>query len=175
MKKLLFLFIIIILSGCAKHDLIQYQKNKPNFSLFDYFNGNTTGWGIVQDRQGRLTRQFVVQIVGTVEGDTLTLVEDFDWSDGAEERRIWNITKIDDHIFTGTANDVVGEAAGEKYGNVLHWQYFLNIEVDDSRWKIHLDDWMFLQSDDVLINKTRMSKFGFHLGDITITFKKTKG
>ena len=172
MKATIAILILIIISGCSKSDLIQYQDNNPQFSLFNYFDGQTTGWGIVQDRQGNLTRQFVVEIKGSVTGNNLSLEEDFDWSDGQQSKRIWTITKTDDHTFTGTADDVVGTATGSAYGNVLNWKYSLNIEVDGSTWEIGLDDWMFLQPNNVLINKTRMSKFGIHLGDITITFRK---
>lgn len=174
MKTLIALITIFIISGCTKIDLIQYQNNQPQFLLFEYFNGDTKGWGIIQDRQGNLTRQFVVQIKGTVDGNTLILEEDFDWSDGEKSTRTWTITKKDAHTFTGTADDVVGIATGSTYGNVLRWNYFLNIEVDGSKWKIHLDDWVFLQANDVLINKIEMSKLGIHVGDITITFQKIK-
>lgn len=172
MRIIITLLVFLTISGCSKNDLIQYEDNSPKFLLFDYFIGHTKGWGIVQDRQGNLIRQFVVQINGTIEGDTLILDEDFSWSDGEKSKRIWIITKEGARHFSGTADDVVGTATGAAYGNVLHWNYHLNIEVDGSRWKVHLDDWMFLQPDDVLINKTKMSKFGIHLGDITITFQK---
>lgn len=172
MKLIIVFFITILISGCSKSDMIKYQQNIPQLSLFDYFEGSTTGWGIVQDRKGDLTRQFVVQIKGSISGNTLVLDEDFDWSDGEESRRIWTITREGDHSFSGTADDVVGTATGSVYGNVLNWKYHLNIEVDGSTWKVYLDDWMYLQPDGVLINKTRMSKFGIHLGDVTITFRK---
>jgi len=55
---------------------------------------------------------------------------------------------------------------------VLNWQYLLNLKVDDSTWKIKFDDWMFLVTDQVLINKARMSKFGLTVGEVTIVFQK---
>lgn len=172
MKPIIALLIAIIISGCSKNDLIQYEKNSPQLALFDYFNGNTMGWGIVQDRNGNLTRQFVVKIKGSIKGDTIVLDEDFIWSDGDQSTRTWTITKENAHTYTGIANDVIGSATGTAYGNVLNLQYYLNVEVDGSTWKLHLDDWMYLQPNDVLINKTRMSKFGIHVGDVTITFQK---
>jgi hypothetical protein len=57
---------------------------------------------------------------------------------------------------------------------VLNWNYYLNVEVDGTTWKLFLDDWMFLHQDRILINRTSMNKFGFHVGDITITFSKDK-
>ena len=173
MKLLLTLILAIPLLGCSKADLTQYQDNGPVLSLFEYFHGKATGWGMVQDRKGNLIRQFVVDITGTVSADNkLTLEEHFDWSDGEKSKRTWTITKTGEHTFTGTADDVVDTATGSAYGNVLSWQYYLNIVSDGKTWKVHLDDWMFLQKDNVLINKTKMSKFGISLGDITIVFRK---
>ena len=173
MKLLAILILVMPLLSCSKADLIQYQDNEPVFSLFEYFQGKTTGWGMVQDRKGNLTRRFVVGIQGTVSGgNKLVLEEDFDWSDGEKSSRTWTIQKTGEHTFTGTADDVVGSAAGAAYGNVLNWVYYLDIVADGKTWKVHLDDWMFLQNDDVLINKTKMSKFGISLGDITIVFRK---
>lgn len=172
---LAFLFAALTTTGCSKVDLRQYQDNEPRFSLFEYFHGETTGWGMVQDRQGNLLRRFVVDITGTIDAEQrLTLEEHFHWDDGEISSRTWTIAKTGEHTFTGTAADVHGNAMGAAYGNVLNWRYFLDIEVSGRTWKIHLDDWMFLQEDDVLINKTRMSKFGFALGDITIVFRKNK-
>lgn len=172
MRITIVLLMAFIISGCSKNDLTQYSNNSPQLSLFEYFEGETKGWGIVQDRQGALTRQFVVKIHGSIRGNTLVLKEYFDWSDGEKSERTWTLTQKDNHKFTGTADDVVGIATGLRYGNVFNWKYDLDIEVDGSTWQIHLDDWMYLQPNNVLINKTKMSKFGFHVGDITITFQK---
>ncbi len=168
----LYLVFMLFLTGCSGVELAQYQDNQPKLSLFSYFEGNTLGWGIVQNRSGELTRQFVVDIRGTVANDTLTLEEDFVWSDGEKSTRVWTIQKDGNHKLSGSAGDVVGTAAGEVYGNVLNWNYYLNLTIDDNTWKVYMDDWMFLQQDNVLINRTSMSKFGIHLADITITFLK---
>ena len=173
MKIVILVSALLVMVGCSKVDLDQYVDNQPKLDIMDYFSGKTTGWGIVQDRSGKLLRQFVVDIVGTREGDdTIVLDEKFRWSDGERSTRVWTIKKSADGTFTGTAGDVVGTATGQASGNVLNWNYHLNVEVDGTTWKLFLDDWMFLHQDQVLINRTSMSKFGFHVGDITITFSK---
>ena len=177
MKNIIYFSIVVLiatlLTSCSKPDVSSYRENSPVFDLYDYFTGQTRGWGIVQDRGGTLLRQFVVDIDGSITPDgNLVLDESFNWSDGEQSTRVWTIEKSDQHTFSGTAADVVGTAAGSAYGNALHWNYHLNIEVKDKTWKVFLDDWMFLQPDNVLINKTKMSKFGIHLGDITIVFNK---
>jgi hypothetical protein len=167
--------LFILLTGCSAIDMTQYSANKPELDLYSYFQGKTTGWGIVQDRKGTLTRQFVVHIDGTVDSEgKLTLVEDFDWSDGEKTSRTWVLAKLEEHKYTGKAEDVIDSADGTLYGNVLNWQYVLNLQVDDTTWKIKFDDWMFLVSEDLLLNKAIMTKFGFKVGEVTIVFQKNK-
>jgi hypothetical protein len=150
-----------------------YAAFEPKFDLFQYFQGNTRGWGVFQDRSGALKRQFVVDIKGEVNKDgELVMTEDFVWNDGEISQRIWYIRKQDAHRYSGRAADVVGEAKGAAYGNALNWQYDLNLPVDGKVWQVHFDDWMYLQPDGVLLNRAKMSKFGFTLGEVTISFQK---
>ena len=147
----------------------------PQLDIYEYFLGRTTGWGMVQNRSGKVTRQFVVHIHGSLDPEKrLVLDESFDWSDGEKSTRTWKISKNGNGSFSGSAGDVAGTALGESAGNTLNWQYQLVVEVDGRNWKINMDDWMFLQRDNILINKTAMSKFGVHLGDITIVFSREK-
>lgn len=150
-----------------------YSQFEPHFDLFQYFQGNTRGWGMFQDRGRALKRQFVVDIKGEVNRDgELVLSEDFVWSDGEKSQRVWRIRKTDEHHYVGRADDVVGEARGTAYGNALNWRYDLNLPVDGKLWQVSFDDWMFLQPDGVLLNQAEMSKFGFRLGELTIAFQK---
>lgn len=154
-------------------DIQNYKDNKPTLSIFDYFEGKTRGWGIFQDRGGKLKRQFVVDIVGTINADGhLVLEEDFVWNDGEKSRRVWTIRKDENNHYFGTASDVIGEGKGESAGNAFHWKYDLNLPVGDKIYKVSFDDWLFLQPDGVLLNRAKMSKFGFKLGEIFISFKK---
>ena len=161
MKHICIFFILALLSGCSAVDIKQYSANSPQLDLFDYFIGETEGYGIVQDRKGTLTRQFTVAITGSIQSDgRLKLYEKFDWSDGEKSTRTWKIAKNGYHSYSGTAEDVARSADGTVYGNVVNWKYLLNLKVDDTIWKIKFDDWMFLVTEQVLINRAKMSKFG---------------
>jgi hypothetical protein len=174
MIKMLFIIALLLsLNGCSAVDIRQYENTTPKLSLFNYFQGSTKGWGMVQDRKGELTRQFVVEIEGHLnEQGELVIDENFFWNDGEKSNRTWTIGKIDSHQYNGRASDIVNLAQGKSYGSVLNWQYTLNLKVDESTWKINFDDWMFLQPDNVLINKAEMKKFGFRVGEVTIVFVK---
>ena len=161
----------LLLTACTA-SVRDYAGREPRLDLQDYFDGPLVAWGIVQDRSGEVTRSFRVDMVGRWDGDTGVLEEDFSWSDGTLERRVWTFRKLDEHTYTGTAGDVVGEARGEAYGNALRWRYTLALPWNDGTIKVALDDWMWLVQDDVLINRSEIRKFGLRVGEVTIFFRK---
>ena len=101
-----------------------------------------------------------------------TLEEDFVYSDGTKSRRVWTIKKTADSKYVGTASDVIGEAKGESAGNAFYWEYILDLPVGDSTYKVKFEDWMYLMDDKVMLNKSKMYKFGIYLGEVTLTFIK---
>jgi len=67
---------------------------------------------------------------------------------------------------------VIGEAHGESAGNAFHWKYTLDLPVGDSNYHVKFDDWMYLMDDKIMLNKSKMSKFGVYLGEVTLVFIK---
>lgn len=165
---------LLTLMGCSGMDAKQFANVEPRFVLEDYFQGTTNATGIFIDRFGGLRRQFTVTIDGSWNGKELILDERFVYSDGEKDRRVWRITKRDDHTYEGRADDVIGIATGSTYGNALHWQYELDLKVGDGTWQVKFDDWMFLQADGVLLNKATVSKWGLEIGTVFISFAREK-
>lgn len=149
-----------------------FSGREPRLLIEDYFAGQTKAWGIFQDRFGTLRRQFQVDIDGSWDGETLTLVEDFWYDDGQTEQRVWRITKQGEHGYVGHADGVIGIAEGRAYGNALNWTYKFALKVADDTWTVTFDDWLFLQSDAVLLNRAEVSKFGLKIGEVTLVFAK---
>ena len=148
------------------------SQKKPVLVLEQYFLGRTLASGIFEDRFGNVRRQFTVDIVGTWDGQTLTLTEDFIFGDGETETRVWTIEKMGPGSYIGTADDVIGAAKGIVSGNTLNWKYDMRLKVGGNRVKVHFDDWMFLQPNGVLINKAMVSKLGLDIGRVTIAFTR---
>ena len=73
------------LPGCAAVDLQAYADQKPMLDLKRYFDGMLDGWGMVQDRAGKVLRRFTVTMRASWQGDTGTLDEAFLWSDGERQ------------------------------------------------------------------------------------------
>lgn len=171
LKHMLWL-LVALLTGCSAMDPKDFAGTEPKFELFEYFSGETRAWGIFQDRGGRLKRQFVVDIHGEMQDGELVLTEDFAYADGERSQRIWRIRKLDEHRYEGRAADVVGVAEGLAYGSTLNWRYTLQIPYAGRTLEVNFDDWMFLQSGEVLINRAKLSKFGFRVGEVTLVFSK---
>lgn len=161
-----------LLAGCAGPNVQDYAQQQPAMDLREYFNGPLTAHGIFTDRSGRVVKRFTVQMTGRWEGDNGTLDEHFLYSDGTTQRRVWHLRHLGGGRYAGTADDVVGEALGEAAGNAFHWKYTLALPVDGSVWNVALDDWMYRMDARTLLNRSSMSKFGLHLGEITLSMSK---
>lgn len=149
-----------------------YSKNSPKFDVRNYLNGPLEAHGILQNRRGEVTKTFTVTMVGTWVGNEGKLEEHFVFSDGKTDQRTWNIKMIDDHNFTAKAHDTVGIAKGQQYGNALRMDYVLSVDVDGKKYDISLNDWIYLIDDKTAINVSQMTKFGFRVGTLNISFKK---
>ena len=161
-----------LLAGCAAPTPADYAKQTPVLDLKTYFNGELVAHGMFADRSGKVQRRFVVDLKATWQGDQGTLEEDFRYSDGKTERRVWRLVSHGNGRYTGTADDVVGVAEGQAAGNALNWRYTLRLPVDGSVYEVEFDDWMFLIDEQVMLNKAVMSKFGFRLGEVTLAFRR---
>ena len=164
--------ILLTIAACTSVKPERYKNTEPSFLPEEYFLGKTRAWGMFQDRKGEVKRRFTVDLHGVIEGDELVLTENFAFDDGERSQRVWRISKTEKHRYEGRAEDVVGIATGLASGHAMNWQYDLLLEVSGRKWKVHFNDWMFLQEDGMLINRATMSKFGLRLGEVTIFFAK---
>jgi len=165
--------VLVLLTSCTSVPVKEYSEETPVLDLRRYFDGTIDGWGMFQDRSGKVLKRFQVRIDATWNGNVGTLDEHFVWSDGKKTQRVWTITAVDEHHYTGTAADVLGIARGDAYGNALRWRYVLNLEVEDGKtYEVDFDDWMYLIDDRTMLNRSFMSKFGFELGQVTLSFTR---
>lgn len=160
------------LQGCASVEPSTYAAEKPVLDLKTYFNGTIDAWGMFQDRSGKVVKRFTVLMKCSWQGNQGVLDEDFSYSDGTKEKRIWRLTETAPGSYIGKADDVVGQAIGQAAGNALNWRYVLALPVDGKVYNVDFDDWMYLIDEKVMINRAVMSKFGFKLGEVLLSFTK---
>jgi hypothetical protein len=160
------------LTGCATPQVQDYANQTPALDLKTYFNGVIDAWGIFTDRSGKVVKRFTVLMNCHWSGEQGTLDEDFTYSDGSKQKRVWELTHQGDGAYTGQAGDVVGQAQGLVRGNAFNWHYTLALPVEGRIWNVDFDDWMFLMSPQIMLNRAKMSKFGIGLGEVTLSFTK---
>jgi len=164
---------ILLTSGCATQNIQTYQSTTPTLDMHEFFSGQIDGWGMFQGRNGEVKKRFYVDIDATHEGDdVIVLNEKFSWADGTKSQRIWRLTEQADGSWKGVAGDVIGEATGQVVGNTLHWNYLLELPVEDKTYKVKFDDWMYLINEDVMLNRSVMTKFGVELGSVTLSMHR---
>jgi hypothetical protein len=160
------------LTGCAGQNLADYTRETPVLDLAQYFQGRIDAHGIFQDRSGKIVKRFTVVMDCQWNGNQGVLDEAFTYSDGSTQRRVWRLVKHPDGRYTGTADDVVGEALGQTSGNTFRWNYTLKLPVDGKVYEVQFDDWMYLMDDRVMLNRATLRKFGVRLGDVTLSFTR---
>jgi len=173
-KFMIFIIFIafFLAAGCSTTTVGIYASDSPEFNPFEYFEGKTAAWGIVQDHRGRVIRRFSVEIVGSSTDDTLVLDEVFDYADGAKDKRRWEIVRNSDGTLTGTAGDVLGPASGTLSGNAMRWQYEMDLPVGDKTYRVKFDDWLWMLDKDILVNRSYIKKFGVKMAEVTLFFQK---
>ena len=158
-----------LLTACSSTSVEDYQGREPAFAPEDFFNGALTAHGVVKDFSGTAIRHFSADIVGCWSDGVGTLDEDFVFDDGEQQKRIWTLTPNGSQTYIGTAGDVVGEGLARWQGNAMFLDYTLRIELEDGPIDVKIDDRMYRVSDNVVINESKMRKFGFGIGEILLT------
>ena len=170
----LIMSILAFLTGCTSIKGDQYQELNPKFSLEQFFTGKIKAWGIIQDYSQNITARFEADMVGTWSGNKGVLDEVFTYYDSDRKQvRKWEITKIDDLNYTGTAGDIIGTATGKSFGNAINWTYEMDVPVEDKTYRLKFDDWMWAMDDgNMVINRSYLKKFGITVAEITIFMQK---
>ena len=173
-KVLISILLVFLLTNCATNKMKpeDFKNKEPRLIIEKYLEGNVKAWGLLQNRSGEVTRQFSADLNGKWDGRQLILDEKFNWTDGEVQTRQWQINKIDEHHYEGTASDVVGTAKGFSYGPAFKFEYVLLVPVKGKNIKITFDDWIFMQDERVAINRATMTKFGFKVAELTVMFVK---
>lgn len=165
---------LLALAGCTTMKVTDFAAGSPTMALNDYFPGHEVAYGIFIDRFGNVKNQFTVDCHSTWDGTTMTLNEHFTYVGGAHGQpttRVWHFHKTGPDKWTGTAGDIIGDAVGEVSGNGFHMTYTTDLHTSPTdTLRVQVSDWMFRQSDKVVINHTTIKKLGVTLGDVQIAF-----
>ncbi len=163
----------IFLMGCGSMKLSDFKNSKPEFIPEEYFNGKLKAYGVVKNRAGKIIKSFEADMIGSWDKNGVgTLDEYFVYSDGKKQRRVWTLKPKGDKEYIGTADDIVGSALMKAVGNTVMIDYTMKVPYNNSNININVKDWLHLQNDGIIINHSKMKKFGFIVGELVITIIK---
>jgi hypothetical protein len=160
------------LISCTGPRARDFAGKGPTLDPKAYFSGHVRSWGVVEGPGGKVTDQFSTQMHGVPHADSLLLIQDFTFASGRKEHRVWDIRVVDAHHFEGHANDSVGRAHGEAWGNAFEWNYTLAVPVKGRTINVQFRQIMLLQPDGILLNRVQYRKFGLRLGSVSEFFRK---
>ena len=158
-----------MLSGCGSAALQDHAIKSPEMRPETFFTGFLTAHGVVRDRRGAAIRQFNADISACWNDGVGTLDEDFVFDDGEVQKRVWTLSPSTNQRFIATAGDVVGEGEGRWNGSAFVLDYTLRIQLEDGAVDVRVDDRMYRVSENVVINESKMRKFGVGVGEILLT------
>lgn len=160
---------LLLVGGCSTASIDDYRDRSPAFVPEDFFSGALTAHGVVKDFSGTAIRHFNADIIGCWSDGVGTLDESFLFDDGEQQTRVWTLTPSGNQAYIGTAGDVVGDGTARWEGNAMFLNYTLRIALEDSTIDVHIDDRMYRISDNVVVNESKMRKWGFGVGEILLT------
>lgn len=173
MKKITYILILLLFTGCATMKIEDFTNKSPEFIPQEYFNGPMTAYGMVKDRSGKIIKTFKGKLIGSWDENGVgTLDEKFVYDNGETQTRVWTLKPTGKKTFIGTAGDIVGEASMIANGNTVMIDYVMRVPYNDTTIDISVKDWLHLQEDGVILNHSKMKKFGFEVGELVITIIK---
>jgi len=163
----------MLITGCAP-TIADYKDTRPTLAFEEFFNGDVAAHGMVQGRDGKVIRRFTIAMHGAWKGDKGTLEEKFLYDDGERQQRVWDVRRLPNNRYEGTAADIIGTAKGESSGSAIRWSYIMRVPVKGHTYNLTFDDWMFLLPDGTMLNRSTLTKFGFKVAEISIFMHKGK-
>ena len=134
----------------------------------EFFAGVTDGEGVFVNSWTGTERPFRVVIEGSWDGNQLTLVEDFAYADGEKDRKTWRLQRRGPGSFTGSREDVVGQAHVWTEDKRVRLEYSVKL----GGWTVDFADVLALRSDGSLLNRATVGKWGIRLGRVELVLHR---
>jgi hypothetical protein len=168
--------VVILVAGCSSLQPRHFDSGRPHFEPEKFFEGATRSWGVIENQSGNPRSRFRADMMGRRDGEFLVITQDFTFEDGHTQRRVWRLKREDEHRYEATANDVVGVANGEAFGNAFRWEYTLALRPGNPLANVRFHLWMYLQDDgESMINRVTITKLGLVIGQTTEYFRRGTG
>lgn len=161
----------LILSACATAPTLNLSADMKSPLLPERdLAGKSVGRGEFSAINGT-RRAFTAYLDGSWDGETLTLVEDFEYDDGETDRKTWRLTKLPNGEYSGTREDVIGTARGYLDDEAFRLEYKVRLQNADGEpgMTVSFKDILVRRSDGVILNTATVGKYGFKVASVELT------
>ena len=165
--------ITLLLSFFAAFMFTTFTATAADLKLEEFFKGKTYAYGKFAAINGK-KREFRVDLNGKWNGKTLTLREDFFYTDGERDTKTWRFTETGKNTYSGTREDVKGATTVKVRGNKATFSYVVDLDNGPKENLVRFNDTLILTKDGTLKNTARVSKFGIGVARVVVNFAQTK-
>jgi hypothetical protein len=161
-------------AGASRAADVPAGSGQGRLVLEEFFHGNLVAEGVFRNTRDGSTRGLKVRMRGDWDGRTLTLVEDFVYSDGEKDRKTWRFTKVGEGRYTGTREDVIGTADIRQRGNDVLLDYTARVTTKDgSSYNIRFADVLKLTGPRTVLNTADLTAYWFFdVGKVELNIRR---
>jgi hypothetical protein len=141
-------------------------------TLVDAFRGRTVGQGVFRVPIAGVERRFRADLVGTVRGDRLTIVEDFLFEDGERDRLTWRFRRTGPASWTGRREDTVGEATVSETGREIRLDYVADVRSRGQVTRLGFSDVIYRRADGIVVNEAVVTRAGLPIGSVLFELRR---
>ena len=153
---------------------MQDAVETSRFDFTRFLHGETTAWGMIEDRFGRVRRKFTAQMVGRWNGDVFVLDEVFTFDDGEVESRTWQVSPGSNGSFTATCDDCEGRAIGSCSLDLISMRYRFKLRISGRTVSVDFDDRIHRAANGVALNRATIRKWGIRIAELWVVFVRNE-
>lgn len=155
----------LALAGCARVPAAP-QGALPPITLEGAFAGKAVGAGVFRVDLTGSERRFTARLEGRLEGDRLTVVEDFVYDDGEENRLTWVFDRAGPGRWTGRRDDTVGTAQVVETGDTVRLSYIADFSAQGAVTRLGFEDVIYFDPEGRVINEAIVTRWGLPVGRV---------
>lgn len=158
----------LALAGCATIPTPAEAPAGP-ITLDQVFVGRLNGEGLFRVALTGDQRRFTARLDGRLQGNRLTVVEDFVYDDGQTDRLTWVFDRAGPGRWTGRREDTVGEAEVIEEGDTIRLTYVADFRSLSGVTRLGFADVLYRHPDGRIINEAIVRRWGLPLARVHFT------
>jgi hypothetical protein len=147
------------LAGCSRLPASPDGPLQP-ITLEQAFVGRAVGAGVFRVDLTGSERRFRVRLNGRLDGDRLSVVEDFIYDDGEENRLTWVFDRAGPGRWTGRREDTVGVAEVIETGTEIRLSYLADFNASGEITRLGFEDVIYFGPEGRVINDAVVTRWG---------------